>query len=363
MPSHLDLVAGSYTEIRPGRDAAGEGLSLLRLDPASGALTTLDVLGGLLNPSYVRPQGSVIHAVCETPADHAGLATVQVQAGRLALLGQVPIPGDGPCHIDRHPGGRWLAVACYGSGHVMVLPLDAAGVAQPACCVVAHRGSGPNPARQAGPHAHAVCFSPDGRVLLVADLGTDEVWCHGFDAATGALEQEPPRWQAPPAGPSGNGPRLLLFSPDGGHVILLNEMANTVMSLRWQDGALMLRDTTSTLPPGWSGETTAAGLRWHPSGRFFAASNRGADSIALFSFDAASGAIARVAGIATGPKPRDFEFSPCGRWLLAASQDGDSIAVLEADAARGRLSDTGIRHRVLTPSCVRFLSSAEHPSP
>jgi 6-phosphogluconolactonase len=345
------LVVGSYSGSRPGGDTGGEGISLLSLDPATGALTTLDVLGRLLNPSYVRVDGSVVHAVIETPAATAGLATLRVRDGRLQLLGQVAVPGDGPCHIDVHNEGKFLAVACYGSGHVTIHPLDAAGIAQPASCVTLHSGSGPNAARQAGPHAHAVCFAPDGRTLLVADLGTDEVWCHGFDAATGALQADPPRWQAPP----GSGPRLLLFSPRQDHVVLLTEMGNTVLSLRWSDATLVLHDTASALPQGWTGASTAAGLRWHPSGRFFAASNRGADSIALFSFD--GGAIRQVASVgAGGPKPRDFEFSPCGKWLLVASQDGNSIAVFAA--AGSRLTDTGIRHRIATPSCVRFLPRA-----
>lgn len=347
----VDLIVGSYSEQRPGREVAGEGISLLSLDPGTGALATRDVLGGLLNPSYVLTHGSLVHTVIETPPETAGLATLQVRDGRLALLGQVSVPGDGPCHIDRH-ADDFLAVSCYGSGHVSIHPVDAAGVAQAAACVVAHSGAGPNAERQTGPHAHAACFSPDGRTLLVADLGTDEIWSHRFNAATGQLHADAARWQAPP----GSGPRLLLFSPAQDHVLLLTEMGCGVLSLRWQNEALTLRDSASTLAPEWTGANTAAGLRWHPSGRWFAASNRGADSIALFSFD--DGAIRQVSAIgAGGPKPRDFEFSPCGRWLLAASQDGDCIAVLAVDA--DRLTDTGIRHRVGTPSCIRFLSNTE----
>jgi 6-phosphogluconolactonase len=352
MPESL-LVVGSYNGSRPGRDAIGEGVSLLALDTATGALTTRDVLGGMANPSYLRVQSGLIHSVIETAADTAGLATLAVRDGRLTLLAQVAADGDGPCHVDIHPGGRFAAVACYGSGHVGIHPLDNAGVLQPSCCVTLHEGSGPNPARQAGPHAHAVCFAPDGNTLLVADLGTDEIWCHGFDAATGVLQADPPRFRAPP----GSGPRLLLFNPAGEHLLLLTELGNTVLSLRWDGSRLTQRAIATTLPTGWTGTSTAAGLRWHPDGLLFAASNRGADSIALFRFDA--GNITQIANVpAGGAKPRDFEFSPCGRWLLVAAQDDDHVAV---HAVHGEsLVDTGIRHPIGTPSCVRFL---EPPTP
>ena len=142
----VDLIVGSYSERRPGREVAGEGVSLLSFDSDTGALATRDVSGGLLNPSYVLTHGSLVHTVIETPVETAGLATLQARDGRLSLLGQVPVSGDGPCHIDRHADG-FLAVSCYESGHVSIHPVDAAGVAQAAGCVVAHAGSGPNAAR------------------------------------------------------------------------------------------------------------------------------------------------------------------------------------------------------------------------
>ena len=347
------LLVGSYTEPRPNRRIAGKGVALLRLHPDSGALETLDLLGGLPNPAYLRPhRETVAHVACEEDAGAAGIATVGIDGDRLALLARAAVPGDAPCHLDVHPGGRWLATACYGSGHVCVHPLDAGGQAGEPVAVVQHHGAGTHPVRQAGPHAHATRFSPDGRWLLAADLGTDEVWCHPFDAATGLLGPAPRRWRAP----AGSGPRLLLFARDGRHVVLVNELANTVASLRWENGALSPVAAHPTLLRPHGGANTASGLRWHPSGTGFAASNRGAESIALFGFDPATGAVEPVSETPAGcAKPRDFDFSPCGRWLVVCGQDSDELAVLAVDPARLSLLDTGIRHRMDTPSCLRFL--------
>ena len=173
--------------------------------------------------------------------------------------------------------------------------------------------------------------------------------CHGV--RDGTLGDAPWRWPAPP----GSGPRLVLFAPDGRHVLLVLEMASAVCSLRWQNGRLGLLQQAPSLRTPHAGENTAAGLRLHPSGRLFAVSNRGADRIALFHFEPASGAIAFADEVPSGgTKPRDFEFSPCGRWLIAANQDSDNLAVFAV--AGEKLRSTGVRHAVRSPSCLRFVT-------
>ncbi len=224
---------------------------------------------------------------------------------------------------------------------------------QPPAATVLHSGSSIHRERQTGPHPHATVFSPDGRWLVVPDLGTDEVLSYPFDAASGRL-QTPRRFKAA----AGSGPRLVLFSRAGDRLILVQELSSTASSLAWQAGKL---EEVSAAPTTEIRPNTAAGLRWHPSGALFAASNRGADTIQLFSFATASGAITAVASVPSGgAKPRDFDFSPCGRWMVVGNQDSDSLALfaIETKGAAPTLSDTGIRVAIATPTCVRFLAAS-----
>jgi len=343
------LLVGSYTEAYAGFRALGEGVSLLRLDASTGKLTVLDALRGIPNPTYVGWHSAhAAHAALETSDARSGVAFITRDAeDRLHLAHRVDLDGALACHFDRRPGAPLLAFACYGSGHVYGVDLDAAG--RPAAPRLLHRhvGSSVHPVRQTSSHPHAACFTPNGRYLLVPDLGTDEIWCHALDAPVSA----PRRF----AMPRGSGPRLCLFDRDGSHLILGHELGCFVSSWRWDGETLHAVDRCSTLPARFPSPNTTAGLRWHPGGTLFAASNRGADSIALFGFDAASGRITALGHAPSGgPKPRDFEFSPCGRWLIAANQDGDSLVVLAVDAARGSLTPTGERCVVRSPSCVRF---------
>ena len=342
------MVVGSFTQPRPFFQEVGRGLSLLDFDVDTGVIRPVDLLESLPSPAYLRPFRTGLLAVCEAHEGEAALAFVSVSDGRLVLRGRAAIPGDTPCHVDIDPSGAWAACACYGSGHVTVHGLDSAGVPSDPVSMIRHAGTSVHPVRQTGPHAHACRFSPDGKWLLVADLGTDEVWCHRI--ANGALQADAERWSAHP----GSGPRMLSFSPDGRTVILVMELTSEVASLSWQDGALRQIALAPTLIGENGVSNTAAGLRWHPSGTLFAASNRGEDSIALFRLDPASGAINAIGGAPCGgAKPRDFEFSPCGRWLVVANQDSGTLAVFALDGER--LVDAGSRFAVECPSCVRFL--------
>ncbi|MBI1778483.1 MAG: lactonase family protein [Proteobacteria bacterium] len=347
------LAVGSYTEAYGSFRAKGEGVTLLAIDADSGRIEVLDRLALGPNPAYLRWRSAdVIHAVLEANDARAGIVTLGVDphAPRLRLLHRLPLEGTIPCHLDVDPTGRWLAAACYGSGHISVhgLAEDRPGTA---AVTIRHRGGSIHPERQTGPHPHATRFSPEGHWLVVPDLGTDEVVCYPFDAARGQLAQ-PYRFKAP----AGSGPRLVLFSRGGDHVILVEELASTVASLRWRNGALepVSSSATTDVRPN-----TAAGLRWHPSGEIFGVSNRGADTIALFRFESQSGAITHLASVPSGGvKPRDFDFSPCGRWLIASNQDSDSVVLhaIEVGAGVPCLRQTGIRVPIASPTCVRFLN-------
>lgn len=346
------FVVGSYTTPYGPFRAIGEGVSLMRLS-SDGEISLVDRLA-LPNPAYLRPDGQGrVYAVLETDDARAGIAAIALDgdALRLRLEQSIASPGAIPCHLDIHPGGGWLACACYGSGHVFTRRILAGGRLADGGTVIRRQGSSVNPQRQNAAHPHAARFSPDGKWLAVPDLGTDEIACYPFDATGGALAGESARlWKSPP----GSGPRLVLFSPDGQYLLAIKEIASEISSLTWKTGRLEEVCSVSCLTGGFSGANTTAGLRWHPDGRTFAVSNRGANTIALFRFDAGDGRVAPLGAVPSGGvKPRDFDFTPCGRWLIAANQDGDSLVVFAVEP--DRLAASGIRHAVRSPSCVRML--------
>jgi 6-phosphogluconolactonase len=357
MADHLFAV-GSFTESYAGFRAAGEGLSLARLRE-DGGLDIVDRLEGLPNPSYLQPiAGNHLLATLEVDDARNGIATIAVDSGRLRLLQHRPTVGRVLCHLDTDPAGRWLAGACYGSGHVFTGVLGAEERVVDILSTVQRSGRSVHPLRQTVSHPHAVRFSPDARWLVVPDLGTDEVACYRF--AEGRLDTaQPVVWRAP----VGSGPRLVRFSRDGRHLLLVHELTSEVSSLRFDDGVIEPVARISSLLTPFPGENTAAGLHWHPGLSIFAVSNRGAQTIAFFHFDGDSGVVSPWFDIPSGgEKPRDFAFSPCGRWILAANQNDDSLVVWEMDWKSGKGRSTGERLTLGTPSCVAFLKGQRQNS-
>ncbi len=121
-------------------------------------------------------------------------------------------------------------------------------------------------------------------------------------------------------------------------------------------GTLKETGAASTLPPGFSGRNDVAEAAVHPNGKFLYVSNRGNDSIAILSVDAAKGTLAPAGGIPTGGKePRHFAIDPSGKYLLAENQFSNNIVVFKIDPATGGLTATGQVVEVPSPVDIAFL--------
>ena len=109
---------------------------------------------------------------------------------------------NGPCHVNVDATGKMIAVANYGAGSTASFPIKEDGSLGEAASVIQHKGSSVNEARQKGPHAHSVNFSPDNRFVVTADLGTDEIYVFRTDPETGKIEpNDPPAAKVHAGGP------------------------------------------------------------------------------------------------------------------------------------------------------------------
>jgi 6-phosphogluconolactonase len=351
------VYVGTYTGPK------SKGIYLFRLDGADGNLTPLGLAGEMVNPSFVavHPSGRFLYAVSEIAVfngQRTGAVSsfsVDPATGKLTLLNEVSSHGGGPCHVVVDKAGRNVLVANYGGGSVAVLPIGEDGRLAEATSSVQHKGSSVNPTRQKQPHAHSINLSPDNRFALVADLGLDQILTYRFDAAKGLLTPgDPPFARVNP----GAGPRHFAFLPGGAFAYAINELQSTITAFAYDSSAGTLRElqSISTLPQGVQGGNSTAEIQAHPSGRFLYGSNRGHDSIAVFSVDPTTGALTPVEQVSSGGKtPRGFGIDPGGRFLLAANQNSDNLVVFRIDPKNGRLTPTGQKFEVPSPVSVEFL--------
>ncbi len=350
------LYVGTYT------GGKSEGIYAYRFDPATGVLTELGLAAKAVNPTFlaVHPGGKLLYAANEVgewngkPGGYVTAYRIDSATGKLVELNRQSSVGGGPCHLNVDGTGKNVLVANYGGGSVVVLPIADDGSLKPHTAFVQHVGSSVNPARQKEPHAHSVNLSLDNRFAFVADLGTDKIHTYAFDAAAGSLTARP---ELDVVLPPGSGPRHFAFGPKGARAYVINEMLQTLVSLRYapKTGKLTVLDSISTLPDAKPVEgNSTAEVRVHPNGKFVYGSNRGHDSIAVFAVGQ-GGKLTPIQNVPVGGRtPRNFNFDPTGKFLFAGRQSSDSFAVFTVDGKTGQLTATGETYQVGAPVCFRF---------
>ena len=365
------LFVGTYTE------KESKGIYAYRFDPATSELTPLGVTAETTNPSFVTidRSGRFLYAVNETPEykgeKSGGVSAFSInrETGKLTLLNTVSSRGADPCYLALDKTGKFLLVANYTGGNVAAFPIAADGRLGEASSVVADQGTlGPNKERQDAPHSHWIEASADNRFAYVADLGLDRVFAYRFDSTKGTLtrtsDTDSKQSSSLPdaidpfsaALAPGSGPRHAAFSGNGDFMYVLGELDSTVtVFARGERKQFRSVQRISALPAGFSGQNTAAEIAIHPNGKYLYTSNRGDDSIAVFSIDSRKGTLSQVGRFSTqGKTPRSFAIDPTGKLLLVANQDSDDIVVFRIDPKSGKLISTGQNLRIPSPVCLKF---------
>ena len=358
---------GTYTRRESFVDGKAEGIYIYHLDPSSGELTYAATVAGAgtVNPSFLTlgPDKSCLYAVNEITGGKGPHGTVSAFAidpvtRDLSYLNQQSSHGLAPCYASIEPEGRYCLVANYETGSLCVLPVRKDGSLGEATDTVQFSGSGPNPERQEGPHAHMVLPGPDRSFILAVDLGTDRLMAFRLDMERGTLSPAASPWtQLPP----GTGPRHLAFHPHRPFAYVISELQSTVTVCRYleRQGTFEASQTISTLPDDdGTGQNLGGEIMIAPSGRFVYASNRGHDSLAIYAADPETGQLSLVGHESTqGGGPRAFIIDPSGALLLVANQDTDTVVTFWINQDSGTLRATGHVAAVPTPVCLHLYSA------
>ena len=356
-PERFLLYVGTYTT------GDSEGIYLYHLEMATGRLTPAGVVAGVVNPSFlaIHPNRRLLYAVNEL-RNFQGSASGAVSAfsispenGDLTFLNQQPTGGGDPCHLVVDATGKYVLVVNYTGGSVCVLPISD-GRLGPATEFIQHERPGTPQPNQRPPHPHSVNLDAANRFAVVADAGLDLTVVYRFDANAGTLTpNDPPSTAQPP----GTGPRHFTFHPDGQRfAYVINESGSSVTAFAYdaRRGVLDPIHTLPTLPEDYEGRNSTAEIVAHPSGKFIYGSNRGHNSIAIFSVNQATGRLTAVGHESTqGGPPRNFAVDPTGTYLLAENQRTNTIVVFRINQQTGELTYTGNTVVVPSPVCIKML--------
>jgi 6-phosphogluconolactonase len=352
-PPPLNVYIGTDTS-----KGVSKGIYQSHFDTTKGQLSPPVLAAATARPSFlcVTPVGQArrsLYAVnsINDPAATATTFFIDLKTGALKQTGQVSSGGAGPAYISVDASGHSAFVANYFGSSVASYRIQPDGtLSQPVDRVdfkdrKKFGALGPNSTRQDISHPHSATLSPDNRFLLICDLGTDHINVFFIHPETGQLSDPHSFSNDHP----GSGPRHIAFHPNGRWVYSINEIDSTLDHYLWTatrfsetpQGLLVNTNTPiKTIAADFPADkNTAAELAISSDGLFLYASNRGEDSLVVFSIAAKHGKLDFVQRISCGGKtPRNFTLDPTTQWLLCGNQDSATITIFRRDTATGKLS-------------------------
>ncbi len=234
--------------------------------------------------------------------------------------------GGSPCHVICDTDHRFAILSNYGGGFASVFGIGEGFSLTPCVARLVQKDQG-DPERVS--HVHQAIFSPDGKYLVITDLGLDRVVFYDFDSTSGVGELKHIVKM-----PSGSGPRHTVFDTAqgrGDYFYTVCELSSEVAYCRFDEtGVPVYLKSQSTLsePAFTSGaeKSYCAAIRMSPDGKIVA-SNRGENTLAVFNIPGGPVTIPRFAYAVPcgGDFPRDFAFTPDGRFILCANQKSGTL--------------------------------------
>ena len=328
---------GTYTR------RISQGIYKADFDTETGQLADLELFAPEPSPTYLAfDQKQHLYTV-GSQDDKGGIAAYQTDG---TLLNHVVEEGAPHCYVAVDEKRDLVYAANYHKGQVLVYKRQEDGRLL-LSDVDQHSGQGPHE-NQASPHVHFTDLTPD-HYLVTCDLGTDQVITYDIDSEGKLSKLYTYHSQ------SGAGSRHIVFHNHYKIAYLICELNSTIEVLIYDGvGEFERMQVISTLPDGYEGFNGTAAIRLSKDGKYLYASNRGHDSIAVYTI-LADGSLELLEIVPThGQIPRDFDLTPDQEFLIAVHQDSDNATVFKRNPETGRLAEFSNDFHVPEAVCIRF---------
>ncbi len=350
------LYAGTYTggEQSDHVKTKSKGIYAFEMDSVTGELANIRAFGqDETDPGYIAIRGRFLFS--ENECKNAGVvrAFYIEDDGSLTLTDSLSTEGSKCAFVQPDLFGDYVFATNYASGSVMVIQSEQGKLTL--TDQVQHYGKSIVPIRQDYPRAHSIKQTPDGNGVLVPDLGIDRVMNYLFDRKTGRLKPNPaqPYVSVKP----GEGPRHLVFHPNGRFVYVNTEIGNHIYAYKYiaENHTLEPIQKISLIPKDFCAENHAAEIIITASGDFIYVSNRGQDKVVCFKVDSNTGLLQHIGWFDCGGKgPRHICLSPEEDFIFCANKDSDTITVINRDITTGALMGIPYTYSIPAPSCVAW---------
>lgn len=348
----LIMLVGSYGT------PDNNNLRSFSFDLESGHLTPIDSISGLNNPSFlaIADNGETLFAVNEEDSYSANLTMLRKEGedGHYIPVAQQSTIGKKPCHVAVAPNGKYAVTTNYSSGTISVFPFNGPEKELGKPRLVKFGGHSVDTIRQEMPHPHCTSFTPDGKFMVVTDLGTDRIHQFALDYDGDVDLGDVIDVSVSP----GFGPRHIVFDKKAENGYMINELTGNVSHFRYST----YHDTLNSVNAYKSDSGHVGGgsdIHMSPDGKYVYVSNcLNGSGIAQFMVDTSNGwELVPLSYISTGNAPRNFTITPDGNWFLVACHDDNRIEVYRCNQKDGSLSATGYSVECPQPACIVFANS------
>ncbi len=333
-----------------------DGFYVYSFDKSKGSLEKISSAGTGPSPAYFcfNPANDMLYVANEVMEFRGefggGLTALKYNRtdNTFEKKGEMLIPYAGPCYISLSSDSNHIFIANYPNGSVAVVQLDNMGLPQTITDTILYCPEEPDRS-----HAHMILNNPSGERVYVTDLGLNCIYIYNLDKITGRLIETA---NSPVSTGEGSGPRHFTFNDDGSRLYVISELGSTVLVFEVEDdGSLVLRQQVSTRNDLSVQDNYCADIHLGKDGKFLYGSNRGENSIAVFSVG--DDGLLSLAGHSScgGDWPRNFTIDPSGRFLVAGNQKSDQVAVLKINRKTGLPGEKVSTAEMKMPACLKFI--------
>lgn len=334
-----------------------KGIYKFELNETKSSIENIELACELGYPTYlsINKNNTNLYSVIKD-GEKGGLASFEIDPDNYKLkpLNYSLTDGKSPCHVILDKDNKHAFTSNYHKAELISYKIASNGSIQGSIDSKVHTGSGPNKLRQDNAHIHFANFTPDGHYLYTIDLGLDKLSMYSLK--DGKLTELSDKNLALKPG---CGPRHMTFHPNGNFSYIITELTSEVITLKYDKvkNSFKVMQYLSMLPVNCSVESNGGAIHISADGNFLYTSNRGHESITVFSVDSNSGTLEFLSNIKLiGKSPRDFSISPSGKFLIVANQDTSNVELYSINKVTGELKYLNISEYIPNPVCIKLLN-------
>lgn len=337
---------GTYT------DKGSEGIYRINFNADDKKIEKFNLAYKIENPTYfaIDRERHILYSPCRINGE-SGVSSFKYwqEQDSLNLVNYHVSEKKQPCHLSMDSDKQILITSNYHENKMIVYnTLEGIILNYPQVC--SHEGKSINSERQDKPHIHSSILTKDNKYVLSVDLGIDKLVVYQLNGSN--LDC---RMDLSFSFPEGSGPRHIVYS-NSEYYYVISELTSEIFVLKYTPGEKSLFEniqTISSTSPEYEGTKSGAAIRIHPSNKFLYSSDRGNNSINLFSI-LPDGKLKYLNSFSCeGNSPRDFNIDPSGNFLFCANEKSNNVAVFSISRVTGELTFI-TSQEVSSPTAVEF---------